>query len=67
MELNITIESKTTRAAKSHECAYCKGPIKKGDKYVSFLVRVKKKERFPRTVKVCNKHKPELIPIKVLL
>jgi hypothetical protein len=65
IELDLTI-TKVSRAKTSHVCAYCNGPIKSGEHYLKLTVR-KKGERFPTNTPVCNKHKPELIPLSVVL
>jgi urease beta subunit len=64
-ELDLII-SKVSKARTAHVCAYCSGPIKVGEHYMKFTIR-HKRERFARDKAVCNKHKPELIPMSVVL
>jgi hypothetical protein len=65
IELDLTI-TKVGKAKTAHVCAYCTGKIGTGEHYLKLTVR-KKGERFPTNIAVCNKHKPELIPLSVVL
>jgi hypothetical protein len=64
-ELDLII-SKVDSARTQHECVYCKRIIKTKEHYMKFTVR-HKRERFARNMAVCNLHKPELIPLSVIL
>ena len=64
-ELDLVI-TKVSKARTPHVCAYCNGVIKAGEHYMKFTVR-HKRERFPKDKAVCNSHKPELIPLSVVL
>jgi len=64
-ELDLIV-SKVDKARSTHECAYCKRTIKTGEHYTKFTVR-HKRERFAKNLAVCKDHKPELIPLSVVL
>lgn len=64
-ELDVTITESC--AAKEHVCDYCNDKVLKGTKYVVITSRKVGKERFPVTLRVCNKHDPKLLPISLLL
>lgn len=64
-DLDLII-TKVDKARTSHDCVYCQGKIKSGEHYMKFTVR-RRGERFPINLAVCNKHKPELIPLSVVL
>ena len=53
-------------ARKAHKCDYCGGDIKASNKYYKVMSRLDN-ERFPISIKVCNKHKIELIPLSIVL
>jgi hypothetical protein len=65
IDLDVAI-SKVSKARTNHPCAYCKGEVKPGEWYIKFTIR-KKHERFPKAIAVCKEHKPELIPLSVII
>lgn len=64
-ELDLTI-TKVDKARSTHECAYCKRKINTGEHYLKLTIR-HKGERFAKNKAVCKDHKPELIPLSVVL
>lgn len=64
-ELDLII-TKVDNARTEHTCSYCQRKIKTREHYLKFTVR-KKGERFPVNLAVCKDHKPELIPLSVVL
>ena len=64
-ELDLIV-TKVDKARTSHTCGYCNQKINAGEHYVKLTVR-HKRERFASNIAVCNKHKPELIPLSVVL
>lgn len=65
MKIDIEIVN-VAAAKKEHKCAYCEGVCLKGKPYTKLLSRLET-ERFPVAIPICSSHKPELIPLAIIL
>lgn len=65
MKVDIEIV-KVGSARKKHTCAYCNGQIMANQSYTKILSRLET-ERFPVPINICSTHKPELVPLSLIL